>query len=257
LNKYFPWDLELTAPEIKYLWIARQIMLSLWFKDSIPFKNMFFHGTLRGQDGRKFSKSLGNGINPYDLVSQWGVDATRMALYSYAAPGRDAKTSRQLMDERCKNYRNFGTKIKNIFRFIMELNPETTARGDAEEGSHRLARNGVRTDDGILQRQDPEHTDDKWIIDELNKTIKDVTKNLESFQLHLATEALYDFIWHQFADVYLEKSKTRRLEAQPTLEYVFLTCLKLLHPFMPFLTEELWQKTTPKESIMISEWPRA
>ncbi|MDO8570862.1 MAG: valine--tRNA ligase [Candidatus Daviesbacteria bacterium] len=256
LEKYFPWDFELTAPEIKYLWIARQIMLSLWFKDSIPFKNMFFHGTLRGIDGKKFSKSLGNGINPYDLVQLWGVDATRMALYSYSAPGRDGRTSRQIIDERCRNYRNFGTKIKNIYRFIYELKPKEIAT------SPTAPRNDISTTlgtDVIAIRQLPEkqsHIDNKKILEELNKTINDVTKNLESFQLHLATETLYEFIWHKFADVYIEKSKDRRAEAQPVLEYVFQTCLKLLHPFMPFLSEELWQKIAPGESIMTKNWPK-
>ena len=231
LKKYFPYDFEITGQEIKYLWIARMIMISLYLTDQIPFKNMFFNGILRDSHGRKFAKSLGNGINPRDLLTTWGTDAVRMALYSYSAPGRDGKTSRQIMDERCKNYRNFGTKIKNLYRFIYELKPKEESSSKSQESS------------------------DKEIIEELNKTIKDVTKNLESFQLHLATETLYEFIWHKFADVYVEKSKTRRAEAQSALEYVFTSCLKLLHPFMPFLTEDLWQKINPGESIMVSGWP--
>lgn len=235
LDRYFPWNFELTAPEIKYLWIARQIMLSLWFKDNIPFKNMFFHGTIRDIHGQKFSKSLGNGINPYDLVNQWGVDATRMALYSYSAPGRDGRVSRQIMDERCKNYRNFATKLRNIYRFTMELKPEE-----------------------VSTELNFSHPDDKWVKEELDKTIKMVTKNLEEFQFHLATEVLYEFIWHQFADVYIEKAKSHRAEAQPVLEYVLKTSLELLHPFMPYITEELWQKL-PHEgpSIMVTSWPQA
>ncbi|MFA5932661.1 MAG: valine--tRNA ligase [Microgenomates group bacterium] len=238
LDRYFPWDFEITAPEIKYLWIARMIMISEYLADNIPFKNMFFHGMLRDLQGKKFSKSLGNGINPNDLRETWGTDSVRMALYSYSAPGRDGKTSRQLMDERCKNYRNFGTKIKNLYRFIYELKPE----GIEGFKNHDL---GIKNED------------DKKIIEKLNKTIRNVTKNLESYQLHLATEDLYDFIWHKFADVYIENSKKRRLEAQPVLEYVFESCLKLLHPFMPFTTEELWQKIgKDKKSIMESSWPK-
>ncbi len=234
LKRYFPWSLELTSPEIKYLWIARMIMLSLHFKDAIPFRNMFFHGMLRDLQGRKFSKSLGNGINPYDLVNQWGVDATRMTLYSYAAPGRDGKISRQLMDERCKNYRNFATKIKNLYRFIYELKPEDAAK-----------------------TSDFSHPEDTEIIQQLNGLTDSVTNNLENFQLHLATEDVYDFIWHKFADSYIEGSKKRRSEAQPCLEYVFQTCLKLLHPFMPFITEELWQRLPHiGKSIMITTWPQ-
>lgn len=233
LRKYYPWDFETSAPEIKYLWIARMMMLGLWFKDQIPFKNMFFHGMLRDLQGRKFSKSLGNGISPYDLVAEWGVDATRMALYGYSIPGRDGRTSKQIMDERSKNFRNFGTKLWNIGRFIIEMKPENP--------SSEIDKNNI---------------EDNRVLEELNKTIKKVTKNLESFQLHLATNTLYEFIWHEFADKYIECSKDRRAQAQPVLEYVFKTCLELLHPFIPFITEELWQKLPhTEESIMITKWP--
>lgn len=233
LNRYFPWNFEITAPEIKYLWIARMIMLSLWFREEVPFKNMFFHGMLRDLQGRKFSKSLGNGIDPNELRNQWGTDATRMALYTYSAPGRDGKASRQIMDERCKNFRNFATKIRNISRFIFDLKPDSTMEGLSFD-----------------------HPDDVMIKTRLEDTIKEVTKNLEQFNLHLATENLYNFIWHDFADLYIEHSKKRRADAQPVLEYVFLNCLRLLHPFMPFVAEELYQKLPEhKESIMIEKWP--
>lgn len=234
-NRYFPYDFEITAPEIKYLWIARMIMLSLHFADNIPFKNMFFHGMIRDLQGRKFSKSLGNGIDPNELRAQWGTDATRMALYSYAAPGRDGKASRQTMDERAKSFRNFSTKIRNITRFILELKPEDAASGF-----------------------NPTHEDDKGILTELNKTVQQVTKNIEQFQLHLATEALYEFIWHTFADVYIEKSKSRRSEAQPVLEHVLTQVIIMLHPFMPFMSEEIYQQLPEhQESIMIASWPHS
>ncbi len=262
MEKYFPWDFEITAPEIKYLWIARMIMISLYLSGKIPFKNMFFHGTLRDVRGRKFSKSLGNGINPNDLREAWGTDATRMALYSYSAPGRDGRTSRQIMDERCRNFRNFGTKLKNIYRFIYELKPET--RGEKLGGeSESSETSSSRYQD--VSRQDQRHPtsnfkmsnpDDQWIMEELGKTVTEVTKNLESFHLHLAIEALYEFIWHQFADIYIEKSKKRRGEAQLVLEEVFKKILITLHPFMPFLTEELYQKLSQhQESIMLETWP--
>jgi valyl-tRNA synthetase len=233
-KKYFPYDFETSAGEIKYLWIARMIMLSLYLTDQIPFKNMFFHGMLRDLQGRKFSKSLGNGIDPNELRSQWGTDATRMALLTYSAPGRDGRANKQTMDERAKNFRNFSTKLTNIYKFIVELKPEDSKT-----------------------EIDKENKDDQWILEELEKTASAVTKNLESYNLHLATEAIYEFIWHKLADVYIEKSKTRRTEAQPTLEYVFKTSLELLHPFMPFITEELWQKLPHQEkSIMQAPWPK-
>ncbi len=241
-KRYYPWDFEITAPEIKYLWIARMVMLGLWFADEIPFKNMFFHGTIRDLQGRKMSKSLGNGVDPIELIKQWGTDAVRMTLYSYSTPGRDPKANKQTMDERAKNFRNFTTKLWNIGKFIAVIP------------------SGTRN----LSRMRALNKDDKWIMEELNKTIKSVTKNLEEFKLHLAIEALYEFIWHKLADIYIEKSKDRRSEAQPTLKYVFKTSLELLHPFMPFITEDLWQKLVLSESeglphtdksIMIAKWP--
>lgn len=238
MQRYFPWDFEITAPEIRYLWIARMIMLSLWFTDRIPFKHMFFHGMLRDLQGRKFSKSLGNGIDAGDLKAQWGADATRMALYSYSAPGRDGRASRQTMDERCKAYRNFSTKLRNIVKYVIDLKP-------ADAPGHPTPPS--------------KHADDQDIIKNLNSTIQQVTKNIDRFQLHLAAETLYNFIWHQFADIYIEKSKQRRQEAQSTLEYVLKSCLVLLHPFMPFLTEELWQKVDGEKklkSIMEASWPK-
>jgi valyl-tRNA synthetase len=242
LSTYYPWDFELTAPEIKYLWIARMIMLGLWFKDEIPFKNMFYHGTLRDLQGRKMSKSLGNGVDPLDLIKQWGIDPVRMTLYSYAAPGRDPRASRQTMDERAKNFRNFGTKLRNIARFVLELKPEGAK-----------ARNEVGKD-----WSSADNKDDLFIVNGLDRLTTGVTKDLENFNLHLASEKIYNFVWHEFADKYIESSKNRRAEAQPTLEYVLKTCLILLHPFMPFVTEEIYQTFQGREkSIMIEAWPTA
>ncbi|OGD86237.1 valine--tRNA ligase, partial [Candidatus Curtissbacteria bacterium RBG_13_35_7] len=235
LQKYFPWDFEITAPEIKYLWIARMIMLSKYFMDDIPFKTMFFHGMLRDLEGRKFSKSLGNGIDPVDLVNQWGVDAVRMALYTYSIPGRDGRVSKQLLDERCKNFRNFGTKLKNIAKFVLELKPLETSR----------------------QRLLTRKKGDQWIMAELKKTTKKVTKNLDNLELHLAIDEIYNFVWHKFADKYIEQSKSQRVKAQPTLEHVLKQVLILLHPFMPFLTEELYQQFKVKrKSIMLEDFPQ-
>jgi len=233
LARFFPWDFEITAPEIKYLWIARMIMLSNYFTKQIPFKTMFFHGMLRDLEGRKFSKSLGNGIEPQYLIDKWGVDATRMALYSYAIPGRDGRVSKQILDERGKNFRNFGTKLNNIARFVLELKTQSS---------------NVKTIE----------YDDMWIEGELSKTTIMVTKHLEQLELHLAVDELYEFVWHRFADKYIESTKSRRNEAQPTLEHVLKQVLILLHPFMPFITEELYQKFEVKrESIMQETWPTA
>ena len=233
LEKYYSWDFEITAPEIKYLWIARMIMLGLWFKDEIPFKNMFFHGMIRDSQGRKFSKSLGNGIDPNELRAQWGTDAVRMALYTYSIPGRDALVSRQLMDERCKNFRNFSTKLKNIARFIYELKPDDT-----------------------IIKSDYSNPEDKEIIEKLNETIKKVEKGFDKYELHIAVDEIYSFVWHELADKYIENTKKRRGEAQPVLEEVFMKCLILLHPFMPFTTEEIFGNISGNTRLLIYEaWP--
>ena len=232
-DRYFPWDFEISAPEIKYLWIARMIMISNYITGKEPFKTMFFHGMLRDLQGRKFSKSLGNGIEPQYLIDKWGTDATRMALYSYSIPGRDGRVSKEILDERGKNFRNFATKIRNISRFILELKPKE-----------------------VKSKLEFKHKDDRWIKTEFHKTIVAVTKQLEETQLHLASEEIYEFIWHNFADIYLEKSKKRRADAQPVLEHVLKNCLIALHPFMPFLTEEIYQKFEGrKKSIMLEAWP--
>ena len=217
-KKFFPWDFEISAPEIKYLWIARMIMLSLYFTDQIPFSTMFFSGTLRDLRGRKFSKSLGNGLYPKPFIEKWGVNALRMALLTYAAPNRDGRVSAQTLDERCKNFRNFGTKLKNIHRFIFELTPPNAGKKMVENFSH---------------------SDDQEIVAKLKTVVKESAADVESFNLHLAIEKIYEFVWHQFADVYIEKSKTRRAEAQPCLEHVFRESIALLAPFMPSMTEEL------------------
>lgn len=233
LTRYYPWSFEISAPEIKYLWIARMIMLGLYFNNSIPFKNMFFHGMIRDLQGRKFSKSLGNGIDPNILREQWGTDALRMALYSYAAPGRDAKASRQTMDQRCKNFRNFATKLKNIDRYVMELKPVNTK-----------------------EELEFTHEDDREIKKKFDYVAREVTQHLEAYNFHLAVDVLYNFLWHDFADAYIEKSKQRRGQSQPVLEYVLKNILILLHPFMPFTTEDLFKKSfVQNKSIMNASWP--
>lgn len=232
LKRYYPWNFEITAPEIRYLWIARMIMLGIWFTNKIPFRNMFFHGTLKDIQGRKMSKSLGNGVEPLELIKQWGTDSVRMTLYSYAAAGRDPKVAKQTMDARCKNFRNFTTKLRNIYRFIYELKPP-----EAKESSR--------------------HAQDEEILRKLSQATLSITRHLESFSLHLASEEIYNFIWHEFADIYLEESKNRRAEAQKTLEKVFLSCLVLLHPLMPFITEELYQQTPGHAaSLSLVAWPK-
>ena len=228
------------------------IMISNYITGKEPFKTMFFHGMLRDLEGRKFSKSLGNGIEPQYLIDKWGTDATRMALYSYSIPGRDGRVSKEILDERGKNFRNFATKIRNIARFVLELKPPDAghSRPDRESDSRFRGNDKGAIEKVIIPK------DDEWIMGKLAKTTKTVTKHLENIELHLAVEEIYEFIWHSFADKYIESTKERRADAQPTLENILKQVLILLHPFMPFLTEELYQKFEDKQkSILLEKWP--
>lgn len=219
LKEHFPWDFEISAPEIKFLWIARMIMISAYLKNEVPFYNMFFHGTLRDDKGRKFSKSLGNGLYPEPFVKEWGQDALRAALFTYSAPGRDGRIGKKALNERCKNFRNFGTKLKNIAKFIVDLKPET-----------------------VRENLNPTHPEDQEILKKLEETEEDIEKYFKAFELHLAIEKIYNFIWHEFADIYIERSKKRRADSQKTLEEVLKKCLSMIAPFMPNMADELSQK---------------
>ena len=162
-----------------------------------------------------------------------------MALYTYSIPGRDGRVSREILDERGKNFRNFATKLQNISKFVLDLAPEPVHFA------------GVST-----THLSPKHKDDKWIFDELNQTIKNVTHHLKKIELHLATEEIYEFVWHKFADIYIESTKLRRADAQKTLEKVLKDVLIILHPFMPFVTETIWKEVYGEnEILMVEKWP--
>ena len=190
---------------------------------------MVLHGTVLDPLGKKMSKSKNNVVNPLEIVDQYGADAARMALVYGTAFGND----QTLSHPKLQAMRNFTNKLWNIGRFIIDMRPEKVKSAP------------------IL------HKDDKWILEELDKTTKFVTVSLEKYRFNDAADALYEFIWHKFADKYIESSKNRREESQPILEKVLGESLKLLHPFMPFITEELWQRLPNKtqDSIMVSEWP--
>ena len=219
-KKYFPWDFEISAPEIKFLWIARMIMISSYLKNEIPFRDMFFHGTLRDPEGKKFSKSLGNGLYPEQFVKEWGADALRAALFTYSAPGRDGRIGKQALNERCKNFRNFGTKLKNIAKFILELKPSNHSQS----------------------KPNTPYPEDEEILKKLAQIETEVEKHFNFFELHLALEKIYNFIWHEFADIYIEQSKKRRLETQKCLETVLKKSVTLITPFMPSLADDIMEK---------------
>ncbi len=239
LAHYFPTSTLVTGYDIIFFWVARMIFSSVENMHERPFDTVFIHGIVRDAQGRKMSKSLGNGIDPLIVIDEYGADALRFTLATGNSPGNDMRFS----DEKVGASRNFANKLWNAARFIlMNL-------GEDEKAPHI-------PDELALE--------DKWILSLFNKLTKEVTDNLDKFELGIAVQKLYDFIWDVFCDWYIEISKIRlnsgdekaAQSARDMLVYIMSNTLKLLHPFMPFITEEIWQ-TLPHEgeSIMISEWP--
>ena len=239
LAHYFPTSTLVTGYDIIFFWVARMIFSSVENMHDRPFDTVFIHGIVRDAQGRKMSKSLGNGIDPLVVIDQYGADALRFTLATGNSPGNDMRFS----DEKVGASRNFANKLWNAARFIlMNL-------GEDEKAPHI-------PDELALE--------DKWILSLFNTLTKEVTDNLDKFELGIAVQKLYDFIWDIFCDWYIEISKIRlnsgdekaAQTARDMLVYIMSNTLKLLHPFMPFITEEIWQ-TLPHngESIMISDWP--
>jgi valyl-tRNA synthetase len=240
-EKFYPTSVMETGYDILKAWVSRMVMMGLLVTGKVPFTDVALHGLVNDPLGKKMSKSKGNVVSPMEIVDQYGADAARMALVYGTAFGHDQALSYPKLDA----MRKFTNKLWNIGRFLIEFKPE-----DAKslEASQQL--------NSLTIQQLP--ADDQAILNRLNDTTKKVTQSIEQFRFHDGAEALYEFIWHQFADVYIESTKERRAEAQPVLEYVFRTSLELLHPYMPFITEELWQKLPHEgKSIMITRWPTA
>lgn len=240
--KYFyPTTVRETAYDILFFWVAREIMLCLEMTGKIPYEVVYLHGLVRDEKGRKFSKTAGIGFDPVVMIEKYGADALRMALVVGNPPGCDLK----IEEKKVLAYRNFANKIWNIGRFIL-MNFENI---------ESVPFYSEKIDSKLSQ-------EDKKIIKELNLLIKDVTKLIEKYRFDLGAEKLYHFIWHNFADKYIEYSKARIKEKDvivlSVLRHVYLNCLKLLHPFMPFVTEEIWQKMPRKKKtpLIISEWPK-
>ncbi|MBA3754411.1 MAG: valine--tRNA ligase, partial [Nitrospira sp.] len=232
LKTFYPTSTLVTGLDILFFWVARMIMMGLKFMGEVPFRDVYIHALVRDAEGQKMSKSKGNVIDPLHVMEQYGTDALRFTMAAMASPGRDVK----LTEERIEGYRNFTNKIWNAARFIlMHLEGERVA---------------VRPD----QRSFP----DRWILSRLNATIRAVTHELEQYRFDRASSALYQFIWHEYCDKYIEMIKpdlkdTAAEHAQATrhtLAETFETMMRLLHPFMPFITEAIWQ-TLPHEGASI------
>ena len=241
LKQFYPTSTLVTGYDIIFFWVARMVMMGLEFGKDIPFKTVYIHGLVRDEQGRKMSKSLGNGIDPVEVIDQYGADTLRFMLITGNTPGNDMR----FINDRVVATRNFANKLWNASRFmLMNLEGFDKSFVPAEE-DYTLA--------------------DKWIMSRYAKTAQGVTANLEKFELGEAGRLIYEFIWNEFCDWYIELAKARlydkenlrpRQTAQYVLGYVLEGTLRLLHPFMPFITEEIWQHI-PHDgiSIMVSQWP--
>lgn len=240
LKYFYPTSVLVTGYDIIFFWVARMIFSGLEQMGKEPFKYVLIHGLVRDSLGRKMSKSLGNGIDPLDVIDKYGTDALRYALTIGTSPGNDMRFS----EEKLEASRNFANKIWNAFRFVMMNFDEDIDFSKVDENNYTVA--------------------DKWILSRINTIAKEVTENLERFELGIALQKIYEFIWEEFCDWYIELVKPRlydreaqgRLEALYVLNKVLTDAMKLLHPFMPFITEEIYSHLiTDSESIMISSWP--
>ncbi|MCF6321697.1 MAG: valine--tRNA ligase [Rhizobiaceae bacterium] len=247
LAKYYPTSVLSTAFDIIFFWVARMMMMSLHFmkdedgKGIEPFHSVYIHPLVRDKSGAKMSKSKGNGIDPLEVIDEYGADALRFTLAILAVQGRDVK----LDPARIAGYRNFGTKLWNATRFA-EMN-------------------GVKFEENF-KPQDAKLTINRWILAELSRATADITANIEKFRFNDAAGDAYKFVWNSFCDWYLELLKpvfsgddeAARIEAQACAAYVLAEIYKLLHPFMPFMTEELWQRTAQRQTLLChASWPQA
>ena len=242
LKYFYPTDVLVTGYDIIFFWVIRMIFSGYEQMGERPFKTVLFHGLVRDSQGRKMSKSLGNGIDPLKVIDEYGADALRMTLITGNAPGNDMR----YYPERVEANRNFANKVWNASRFIM-MNMEDGDEADPQVLPPSLA---------------PE---DKWILSSFNDVVRSVTSNMEEYQLGIAVQKVYDFIWGEFCDWYIEMVKPRlyltddkasKDAALWTLQTVLIGSLKLLHPYMPFITEEIFcNLQSREESIMISKWP--
>jgi valyl-tRNA synthetase len=248
LKHFYPTNTIATAPEILFFWVARMIMAGLEFMDDVPFDTVYFHGTVRDDQGRKMSKSLGNSIDPLGIIEKYSADSLRFSLMMLTATGQDVYVN----DEKFELGRNFCTKIWNAARF-MQMNATSDAPMDPEKI------------DFSKMTLSP---DDQHILAKLSEAVRNTEDNLARHRFNDAALTMYDFMWHHYCDWYVEYSKSvfrsedaqRKMEVEQVMHYVFSSAIRLLHPFIPFITEELWHGmgyNIASESIQTAPWPKA
>jgi len=233
MKKFHPTQMMETGYDILFFWIARMIIMTNYALNDIPFETVYLHGLIRDKEGRKMSKSLGNGIDPLDMIDQFGADALRLSLVIGSTPGNDLR----IYEEKIQGYRNFINKIWNASRFILMNVSEKTIK-----------------DKSKLTKKDIKTLGDKWIMNELHDLTKEITNDLDKYMLSDAGTKVYNFIWGKLCDWYLEISKGDK-KNEKLLLYVYKNILKLLHPFTPFVTEVLWNYVEPEKMLIKEDWP--
>lgn len=240
LEYFYPTSILITAYDIIFFWVARMIFSGIEHIGEVPFKDVLIHGLVRDEQGRKMSKSLGNGIDPLEIINNYGADSLRFALAYGIAPGNDTRFS----STKVESCRNFINKVWNASRFVL-MNAENVELGDINSVKKSMA--------------------DRWILNRLNKITREVTKNFEKYEIGLASNKLYDFVWSEFCDWYIELVKPvlyganeeAKRDTLTVLVYVLGQILKLLHPIIPFVTEKIWQSLpNASETIMLESWPK-
>ena len=240
LNYFYPTDVLVTGYDIIFFWVARMIFSGCEHTGKTPFHSVLIHGLVRDDKGRKMSKSLGNGIDPLEIIDKYGCDALRMNMVTGNSPGNDMR----FYVERCEAMRNFANKLWNASRYVM-MNLSEDAKSE-------------------LPAMDALTTADKWVLSKLNSLIADVTDNLEKYELGIAVQKVYDFLWDSYCDWYIELTKARlysedaaqKQTALQVLVYVLDQTLRLLHPFMPFITEQIWQSIPHEgDALIVAQWP--
>lgn len=246
LDIFHPTSVLETGYDILFFWVARMILMGTYLLGEVPFKKVYLHGLVRDMQGRKMSKTLGNGIDPLLMADKYGADAARLSLIIGTGPGSDIKLS----EDKIRGYRNFATKIWNAARFVMMSKP-----------AYKTGRHADKRGKKALIELSPA---DRKDLAQLKKIQAQVTKHIEKYEFHLAGEKLYHYFWHEFADKIIENSKSRlngenlkdAAAAYAKLETILKESLKMLHPFIPFVTEEIWQKMGHKDLLMVERWPR-
>lgn len=253
LKTFYPTNVLVTAYDIIFFWVARMVFSGLYAMKEKPFSDILMHGIVRDSHGIKMSKTLGNGVDPIEVINKYGADSLRFSVLSGTTMGNDIK----YMPEKLEQASNFANKIWNAAKFIIMNRPD-------EKEIIKFANENY---DGKSFKSNALKVEDKWIISKLNKLIDDITKNIENYDLGVALDNLYGFIWNEFCDWYIEMVKSRlysedeseKIRVSFVLDYVFRTTMKLLHPFMPFVTSEIYEnlvKYDDKE-LMVSEWPKS